>query len=241
MWHHEGMESESTSRAQARLRTEQRILELGRQHLAHYGAAALSLRAIARDLDMVSSAVYRYVASRDDLLTLLVVDAYTELADQVATAHGAVPAGRYREQLRVSCRAFHDWAVSEPARYALLYGSPVPGYQAPAEQTTEPGIRVIGLLLRTLADAEAAGQINPQSHSAETDSAVDFDSIRTEFDLALDDENMHAALALWAITIGLTSLEVFGQFGAEPPMDLSALFTAQIDGLLDRICLPALR
>lgn len=237
------MAPESTTRAQARLRTEQRILELGRQHLAQYGAAALSLRAIARDLDMVSSAVYRYVASRDDLLTLLVVDAYTELSDQVVAAHSAVPDDHHREQLRVSCQSFRDWAVSEPARYALLYGSPVPGYQAPAEQTTEPGIRVIGLLLRTFAGAEAAGQINPgpQLPPAESTATVDFDSVRTEFDLALDDENMQSALALWAITIGLTSLEVFGQFGSEPPMDLHALFTAQIDGLLDRIGLPALR
>lgn len=227
-----------TARAQARVRTQRRILELGRDHLATYGAAALSLRAIARDLDLVSSAVYRYVASRDDLLTLLVVDAYTELADQVFAAHAAAPAGDSREQLRLSCRAFRDWAVSEPARYALLYGSPVPGYQAPAEQTTEPGIRVVGLLVRSIESAGEQIVFAPREHTAPV---IDFGSITDELGVRMSDDAMHAAMALWATTVGLTSLEVFGQFGAEPPIDLTALFTVQIDGLLDRIGLPAPR
>ena len=68
-----------------------RVLEIGRQHLADYGAAALSLRAVTRDLGMVSSAVYRYVASRDELLTLLVVDAYTELGDAVDARLAELP------------------------------------------------------------------------------------------------------------------------------------------------------
>ncbi|WP_207841360.1 TetR/AcrR family transcriptional regulator [Williamsia soli] len=227
-----------TPRAQARARTQQRILELGREHLATYGAAALSLRAIARDLDLVSSAVYRYVASRDDLLTLLVVDAYTELADRVLAAHATAPADDSREQLRLSCHAFRDWAVAEPARYALLYGSPVPGYQAPAEQTTEPGTRVVGLLVRTFAAADEHIVFAPPEDATPV---LDFDSVTSEFDVQMSDDAMHAALALWAITVGLTSLEVFGQFGAEPPVDLSVLFTVQIDGLLGRLGLPAPR
>lgn len=229
------MTPESSPRAQARIRTQQRILELGREHLAQYGAAALSLRAIARDLEMVSSAVYRYVASRDDLLTLLVVDGYTELADRVDAAHQNAPENDHREQLRLSCRAFRDWAVAEPTRYALLYGSPVPGYHAPAEQTTAPGVRVVGTLLRTFAEAESAGQITEPPIPATSTTTIDFDAIRGEFGLNLGDENMHSAIALWSTTVGLTSLEVFGQFGTEPPFDLEALFIRQIDGLLDRV------
>lgn len=235
------MSEKPTPRAQARIQTTQRILEVGREHLATYGAAGLSLRAIARDLDLVSSAVYRYVASRDDLLTMLVVDAYTELADAVGAAHETAPADDPREQIRRSALAFHDWAVAEPARYALLYGSPVPGYQAPAEKTTEPGTRVAALLMRTIADAAASGRMDPQAslHQAGVDAV--FDGIRTEFDLELDDDQLHSAVALWATTVGLTSLEVFGQFGVESPTDMQRLFTLQIDGLLDRIGLAASR
>ncbi|HEY9314143.1 TetR/AcrR family transcriptional regulator [Williamsia sp.] len=229
------MTEQLSPRAQARIRTNQRILAVGRDHLAKYGAAALSLRAIARDLDLVSSAVYRYVASRDELLTMLVVDAYTELADEVTAAHDSAPANDHREQIRRSCNAFHDWAVSEPSRYALLYGSPVPGYQAPAEQTTEPGTRVVALLMRTIADAASVGRPASESAVPDTIDGLDFDSIRTEFDLDIDDQHFHFAISLWATVVGLTSLEVFGQFGAEPGLDLQTLFTLQIDGLLDRI------
>ena len=229
------MPDKPTARAQARIQTNQRILEVGREHLAKYGAAALSLRAIARELDLVSSAVYRYVASRDDLLTMLVVDAYTELAERVSAAHNSAPHDHPREQIRRSCLAFHDWAVAEPARYALLYGSPVPGYQAPAERTTEPGTRVVALLMRTIADAAGSGRLT--APASPIDSGVDavFDGIRKEFGLDLDDRHLHSAIALWAGIVGLTSLEVFGQFGVESPTDMQRLFALQVDGLLDRI------
>ncbi|WP_307715265.1 TetR/AcrR family transcriptional regulator [Williamsia muralis] len=232
--HREKTATESTPRAMARARTQERILELGRDHLARYGAAALSLRAIARDLDLVSSAVYRYVANRDQLLTLLVVDAYTELADHVAEAHESAAPDAFRERLMVSCQAFRRWAVAEPARYALLYGSPVPGYQAPAELTTEPGTRVVGLLLKTLHQAASAGRIEDQPSYGDLPGAG-FAPIRDEFALDIDDQHVHTAILLWATTVGLTSLEVFGQFGSEPPTDLEVLFDLQIGGVLDRI------
>src|SRR6188768_2046007 len=79
-------DSTSTPRSRAREQTMRDIVRIGRQHLATDGAAALSLRAVARDLGVVSSAVYRYVESRDELLTLLVVDGYDELGDAVDAA-----------------------------------------------------------------------------------------------------------------------------------------------------------
>ena len=99
-----------------------RVLEIGRRHLAEHGAAGLSLRAVTRDLGMVSSAVYRYVANRDELLTLLLVDAYCAQADAVDAAVATAsdqPLGR-RGSL-VAARAFRSWAVrrAEPLRPAL--------------------------------------------------------------------------------------------------------------------------
>ena len=118
-----------TPRERAREQTLQDITRIGREQLAAVGAAALSLRAVARDLGVVSSAVYRYVKSRDELLTLLVVDGYNELGDAVeaAVASAAGP----REQFLALGRAVREWALREPARYGLLFGSPVPGYDAP--------------------------------------------------------------------------------------------------------------
>ena len=89
-----------TEGARARRRDDvtRRVLEIGRRHLTEYGAAALSLRAVTRDLGMVSSAVYRYVESRDELLTLLVVDAYTELGDVVDARLAELSSGRLGHQ-----------------------------------------------------------------------------------------------------------------------------------------------
>src|SRR3982751_5196633 len=79
-----------TPRERARTQTIADIVRLGREHLAVHGAAALSLRAVARDLGVVSSAVYRYVDNRDELLTLLLIDGYNELGDEVDAAVNAV-------------------------------------------------------------------------------------------------------------------------------------------------------
>ena len=145
-------------RQETREKIEAQIVELGRRHLVTEGAAGLSLRAIARDLGMVSSAVYRYVASRDDLLTLLLVDAYSELADAVDRA-GATAGGSWRDQLLAMAHAARVWAIDQPARWALLYGSPVPGYHAPRERTVGPGTRVVGALFDAIGAGIAAGDI----------------------------------------------------------------------------------
>src|SRR5262245_52122761 len=147
-------------RQESREKIEAQIVELGRRHLVTEGAAGLSLRAIARDLGMVSSAVYRYVASRDELLTLLLVDAYSELADAVDDAG---PDGPWRDRLLAMAHAARAWAVDQPARWALLYGSPVPGYHAPQERTVGPGTRVVGALFDAVGAGIAAGDIAPSN------------------------------------------------------------------------------
>ena len=174
-------------RQDTRDRIETQIIEIGRRHLVTEGAAGLSLRAVARDLGMVSSAVYRYVASRDDLLTLLLVDAYGELADTVdaaAAAEGGNPAAAdaaWADRVVAMAHAARAWAVDQPARWALLYGSPVPGYRAPAGITVGPGTRVITALLVAVADGIAAGDIpdpkDPLPHPVSRDFAV----VRAEY------------------------------------------------------------
>jgi AcrR family transcriptional regulator len=145
-------------RQESRERIERDIIAIGRRHLVTEGAAGLSVRAIARDLGMVSSAVYRYVASRDDLLTLLLIDAYTELADAVDRAQQSTP-GSWGDQVLAIAQAARQWAVDQPACWALLYGSPVPGYHAPAELTVGPGTRVVGALFGAVASGIDAGDV----------------------------------------------------------------------------------
>jgi AcrR family transcriptional regulator len=218
-------------RQDARERTEAQIIELGRRQLVTYGAAGLSLRAIARDLGMVSSAVYRYVSSRDELLTLLVVDAYSELADSVDRARDAHKGGSWRDDLLTMAHAMRRWAVDHPARWALLYGSPVPGYHAPAERTTGPGTRVMGALLATVHDGIAAGDVL-NSDPAGQHTSPDFDVIRHEFGFPGDDTVLAKLFLVWSAVIGAISLEVFEGYGADTFSGPGALFNAQVELLV---------
>ncbi|WP_323959405.1 TetR family transcriptional regulator [Arthrobacter sp. JZ12] len=223
-------DSVRTPRQRARAQTIDDITRLGREHLAAHGAAALSLRAIARDLGLVSSAVYRYVKSRDDLLTLLVVDAYSELGDEVNRAVESVPEENYAGRFRALARAARGWAVREPARYALIFGSPVPGYRAPAEQTTEPGTRVIRALVRIYDDAYRAGAISrplpaaSNGVAADTPLAADLERIRNEMHLETDDDLVVRGTLVWASLFGAISFEVFGQYGQNTFGDPEQLF-----------------
>ncbi|KUJ70179.1 TetR family transcriptional regulator, partial [Streptomyces albus subsp. albus] len=150
------------ARERARIEVTAAIKDEARKQLAAEGAAKLSLRAVARELGMVSSALYRYFPSRDDLLTALIVDAFDAIgaAAEQAVAEQAAgertravpPAERW---VAVAC-AVREWALAHPHEYALICGSPVPGYIAPMD-TVGPASRV-GLvfidIVRTASRAE---------------------------------------------------------------------------------------
>jgi len=214
-------------RQESRQRIEAQIIELARRQLATVGAAGLSVRAIARDLGMVSSAMYRYVASRDELLTMLLVDAYSDLADSVDRARGRVADG-WRADVSAIAQAVRRWALEQPACWALLYGSPVPGYHAPAELTTGPGTRVVGALFDAVAAGVATGEIVlTEQHVAEPMSA-DLERLRHEFGFPGDDALVIRCTVAWSLILGAISLEVFGQYGTDTFADPGVLFDNQI-------------
>ncbi|GAA3964091.1 TetR/AcrR family transcriptional regulator [Gordonia caeni] len=218
----------TTSRAERRQQLDQQIVELGRMQLSKVGAAALSLRAIARELNLVSSAVYRYVDSRDELLTRLVIVAYDELGEAVE-ASVARASGPPEARLATAMRAFRLWAVDHPAEFALLYGSPVPGYQAPPERTTAPGTRVIAVLLRLLSEAAQAGTLRTSGPPPPGEPlCADLRAIAAEFGAALDEADVLAALGLWTWLLGAVGQEVFDGYGQATFADPGAVFEAQL-------------
>ena len=151
----------ATARERARAQLTREIKEEARRQLAVAGADGLSLRAVARSLGMVSSALYRYFPSRDDLLTALIIDAYNSLGEAVETAigpaaeSGRAAAGEARDRWAAACRAVRSWAWAHPHEYTLIYGSPVPGYRAP-EATIGPASRVPLAFTAILRDAMTA-------------------------------------------------------------------------------------
>ena len=228
-------EKPSTPRERARARTIEDIVRLGREHLALHGAAALSLRAVARDLGVVSSAVYRYVENREELLTLLLVDAYNELGDEVDAAVAALPVDDFAGRFSALGSALRRWALREPARYGLLFGSPVPGYRAPAERTTGPGTRVIYALMTLLDGAYRAGRLTAPGGPAAVAAplAADLERIRTGMGLAVPDSLLARGALVWTSLFGTISFEVFGQYGADTFAAPDALFAHHMAALAD--------
>lgn len=205
-----------TARQRARETVRAEILAAARARLAEDGAAGLSLRAVARDVGMVSSAVYRYVPSRDDLLTALLVESYDELGaavEDAAAAAGPEVGARWV----AACRAVRAWSLAHPAEFALLYGSPVPGYAAP-QDTVAPATRVVAVLLGIVLAAVAAGAepARPVGAPAGVEDAVadavGFARARGG-DLGADpSEATVRTLMAWTTLFGAVSFELFGHY-----------------------------
>lgn len=211
-------------RAKARAEITDQIKEVARRHVADEGAAALSLRAVAREVGIVSSAVYRYFPSRDDLLTALIVDAFDAVgaAAEATEAHDSPLERRWLDL----AGAVRDWAVTHPHEWALVYGSPVPGYVAPTD-TVDPAARVSLVFLRLLADGVASGAV-PHGEPIETSRTVRAD-LRRLRDLAapdVPDEVLSRGLLAWTQLFGAISYELFGHLEGVVT-DLDAFFNLQ--------------
>ncbi|MYQ49244.1 TetR family transcriptional regulator [Streptomyces sp. SID4985] len=203
----------STQGARARARTEvtAAIKDEARRQLAAEGTAKLSLRAVARELGMVSSALYRYFPSRDDLLTALIIDAYDSLGEAAETAHSALPddTAPLRRWTTV-CEAVRAWALDHPHEYALIYGSPVPGYAAPP--TTVPAASRVGLLLvGIVGEAHRDGTGTPLP-PLPAELRPEAERLSADISPALPPEAAPALVAAWSQLFGLVGFEVFGQF-----------------------------
>src|ERR1700754_430068 len=127
------MTASRTARERVRAELTREITDIARRQLATEGAGGLSLRAVARDMGMVSSAIYRYYPSRDDLLTTLIIDGYNAVGEVVVKAEAARERTDVMGRWLALCHGLRDWALAHPQEYALLYGSPVPGYSAPED------------------------------------------------------------------------------------------------------------
>jgi AcrR family transcriptional regulator len=202
-----------TARQRIRAELTREITETARRHLATEGAASLSLRAVARELGMVSSAVYRYFPSRDDLLTALIIDGYNDIGAAAEQADGACRPDDYHGRWLAACRAVRDWALAHPHEYSLVYGSPVPGDQAP-EKTLGPASRPAAVLGKIISDAQASRVLDPPALCPAPPGSFAPDAARLRQSVlpGVTDDVAARALATWASVFGLVSFEMFGQF-----------------------------
>jgi AcrR family transcriptional regulator len=195
-------------RARVRAEITDEIKAVARRHLAVDGAN-LSLRAVARDMGMVSSALYRYFASRDDLLTALIIDAYDALGSAAEAAEAAVDRADLLGRWLATCHAVRDWALATPHEYALIHGSPVPGYQAP-QDTVPPATRVPLLIGAILSDASASGSV-PEGEPLAEPLRSDIAAVRDLASPGTPEQVFARGMTAWIQLFGAVSFEVFGQ------------------------------
>jgi AcrR family transcriptional regulator len=198
----------STRRQLHRQETIRQIKEIARRQMAAQGSAALSTTAIARELGVTQPAFYRYFASRDALITVLIVDAYNDLAD---TLESAAPAGPAAGRLAAVLLAYRAWALAHPVDFSLIYGNPIPGYEAPRQLTLPPAQRAFAVILNLLAQARATGELSAASPLA-LPPGLQL-SLPTPSDPhapAPDSQTLYAGLVGWYHVHGLVVLELYG-------------------------------
>lgn len=211
-------------RERVREATREEIKQLARQQMAASGSAALALNAIARALGMVPSALYRYYPDRDALITALIVDAFQGLAATLHAADQGAPAGAFGARLLVTAGAYRRWALDHPIDFQLIFGAPIPGYQAPLEQTGPAMQRVFAVFLDILQAAHTAGQLHPVPHYQP--SALEVCDPGDAY-AAYAPPVMYSGLAGWTTMHGVVALELAGQLG--PALaDPEAFFVGQL-------------
>ena len=214
-----------TMRERYRAQVRQEVKEAALRQLAEAGPGALSISAISKQLGVSGPALYRYFASRDDLLTELVIDAYHDLANALTAATSQAPDDHPRGRFEALARAYRRWALAEPHRYRLLFGPPLPGYEAHAQRLVEASWAAMNLLLEVLRGF-AAGAAEPSGPLAS-----ELTAWAQQGNQRIDPGTALHAILIWSQLHGIVSLEIAGNF-ASMSIDADQLFQTQLTAIV---------
>lgn len=201
-----------------RPRTDQRqpnlqeaIKDTAWKQIAESGAASLSLRAIARELDITAPAIYNYYPSRDDLVTALIVDAFTSLAEAQEASITGLAQNRRAVRLSALGLAYREWAVTYPQRYHLIFGTPIPNYTAPEEVTQPAAAQALIPLIQAIQDLASAGELRTERLADMSPKLESMLEAWSKFAGGFDHEVLYLALVIWSRVHGLVMLEITHQ------------------------------
>lgn len=239
-----------TRREITREATVREIKQTALERMRHSGSTELRFADIARDMRMSAPGLYRYFDGRDELLTALIADAFTDLAQTVERARDAVPVGDVGARLIAIAQAFRGWALAEPHRFALVFGPPVPGYAAPVDGPTTGANRRAMLALKSIVhEAHAAGVLHPPrtgdavadspAFAAELAALAALGALAEPVDLELPLGTTRALMQAWASLYGFVALEAFGHLAWHGPAARGELFVGMLRTAADTIGLPA--
>lgn len=194
------------------------IKETAWKQIADYGAPALSLRAIARELTITAPAIYNYFPDRDALVTALIIDAYTSFGDWQLGARDSLSSRDPLEKLKAIGLAYRNWAQTYPQRYQLIFGTPIPGYEAPTDKVFPASARSIGALFSVVEELRASGRLRTAAVPTVNEKyRVYYDLWRT-YAGDINPLSLFVAMVIWARVHGIVSLEIQGNlppFGEE--------------------------
>lgn len=214
-----------TMRERYRAQVRREVKEAALRQLAEAGPGALSISAIGKQLGVSGPALYRYFTSRDDLLTELVIDAYHDLGSALAAAVSGVPGGRPRDRFEALARAYRRWALAQPHRYRLLFGPPLPGYEAHAQRLVDASWAAMSLLLDVL------GGFGPGAPEPAGPLASELTAWAGHNDSGTDAPTALRAVLIWSQLHGLVSLEIAGNF-ASMNIDADQLFATLLTAII---------
>ena len=207
------------------------IKETAWKQIAEMGAAALSLRAIARELKITAPAIYNYFPRRDDLVTALIVDAYNSLADSQEATEQNFTADNLSGRLTALGLAYREWAVTYPQRYQLIFGTPIPNYHAPEEATLPAAARALIPLTRAIQEIASAGNLRTERLAKMSAKLKSMLAAWQKFEGGSDLEVLYLAWVIWSRVHGLVMLEITNQipsFFDEP----AELFRREMNNIL---------
>ncbi len=210
------------------------IKNTARSQIAAKGAPSLSLRGIARELDITAPAIYNYFPNRNNLVTALIVDAYNSLSEAMVKSLAANSKRSYSDQIISILNAYRNWALSHSEEYNLIFGTPIPDYQAPMDIINPAAAGSLTVLIEVLGLAYQDRKLNVKEPSPQLLKMMQ--KWIENNDYSGHPGIIHLALASWIHIHGLVSLEIFGNLSAcSENTDVTALFETEVQALLDRM------
>jgi AcrR family transcriptional regulator len=229
-----------TRRERQREATYAEIVSISRALLAE--GAELSLRAVAGRMGMTAPALYRYVASYQELVDLVAFE-----IDKAATIGFRVAAARQPEddpagQLLCASVAFRRWALESPREFSLVFANPVAvGACVRRELLTSAtsGHFFNALLIRVW---EKYRFPHPELSEVEPAVAQALEEPLFPIDLALLPDGHRGLLWVfmnaWAALYGVVTLEVFGHLDPRI-IESGAIFSAMVHEWMPRLGMDA--
>lgn len=212
------------------------IKTAARRQMVQHGTAGITLRGIARELGITAPAIYNYFPRLDDLITALIVDAFTALADAIEAAEAGTPGETCGPKILAMCLAYRQWAVEHAVDFQLIYGNPIPGYVAPAEITVPLARRPFDGLARLFLEAYQTGELVVPTEYEPVPASITahFAMWLPEAGYDFPDALLCLLMSGWARIHGMVMLELFEHLGPVVG-DSAAFYRYELDAFLQQL------